>query len=105
MKTMLRTRMLAGIFAGVILLAVGCGSGVQGTYTDPSGGFVLDVKSGGNATFTFAGMPANCTYTQSGNSLTLACQGDTAGNLVLTIQSDGSLTGPPGSFMPPLKKK
>jgi hypothetical protein len=105
MTNMLRTKLLACAFACVTLITAGCGSGVTGTYSDPTGAFVLNLNSGGNATIAFAGMSSMCTYTVSGSNVTLMCQGDTSGPLVLTIQSDGSVTGPPGSFMPPLKKK
>lgn len=89
--------------AVLILVCAACGSGVKGTYSDPSGGFVLDLKSGGSASFTFAGDTAPCTYKVDGNNLTLNCQGQ-AGTAVFTIHDDGSLTGPPGSFMPALRK-
>jgi hypothetical protein len=89
----------------VACLAVlaGCG-GVAGTYTDPSGSMVLELKSGGAATFSFMGQTAQCTYATSGNQVTVDCKGE-AGKTVFTVQSDGSLAGPPGSLFPPLKKK
>lgn len=80
-----------------------CGSGMQGTYSDASGAFTLDLKSGGKANFTFMGEVAQCAYTANGNKLALDCQGD-AGKVVFTIHDDGSLTGPPGGFMPALRK-
>ncbi len=82
----------------------GCGSGVSGTYTDPHGAITLDIKSGGTATITFMGETAQCTYTVDGKKLALNCKGD-AGKMTFNIQDDGSLTGPPGTFMPPLRKK
>lgn len=88
---------------GLLLSCAACGSGVKGTYSDQNGAFVLDLKSGGTASFTFAGDTAPCTYKVDGNNLTLNCQGQ-AGTAVLTIHDDGSLTGPPGSFMPVLRK-
>jgi hypothetical protein len=104
MRRRLPELLLAASMAGAILLAAGCGGGVQGTYADPSGAFVLDLKSGGQATFAFAGQTAACTYVVSGSTVNLTCGGD-AGTTTLTLQSDGTLTGPPGTFMPPLKKK
>ena len=73
-----------------------CGSGgnstsVIGAYSDPSGGFVLDVRSGGAATYTSVGATFSCTYTTAGDKLTLSCQGQTA-KTVFTIHDDGSLT-------------
>ena len=101
----MKVRNLTSFLAGVVvmLLCAACGSGVKGTYSDPQGAFVLDLKSGGSASFTFAGDTAPCTYKVDGNNLTLNCQGQ-AGTVVLTIHDDGSLTGPPGSFMPALRK-
>ena len=96
-------RIRAGVLA-VALLIAGCGGGVTGTYTDSTGGIVLVLKSGGQATLTFAGQTGNCTYTANGNNVNLNCQG-AANAIALTVQSDGSITGPPDGFMPPLKKK
>jgi hypothetical protein len=47
---------------------------------------------------------ADCTYNTSGHELTLDCKG-AAGRIGFTIHDDGSLTGPPGSFMPMLRKQ
>lgn len=81
----------------------GCG-GVQGTYTDATGSMTLELKSGGAATFSFMGQTAQCTYVAESNQVTVDCH-DAGGKNTFTVQKDGSLTGPPGSFFPPLKKK
>lgn len=81
-----------------------CGSGVRGTYSDQSGAFVLDLKSGGKASFAIPGDAISCNYQVQGESLTLQCPGD-SGKLVFTLHGDGSLTGPRDSFMPALRKK
>jgi len=104
MRRRLPELLLAASIAGATLVAVGCGGGVQGTYSDGSGAFVLNLKSGGQATFAFAGQTAACTYVVNGQNINLTCEGD-AGTTTLTLQSDGTLAGPSGSFMPPLKKK
>jgi hypothetical protein len=83
---------------------IGCGSKLQGTYTDSSGAFTLELKSGNQATFTFSGQSGPCTYQSDAHTVNLTCAGQ-AGALPLTIQSDGSLNGPPGTFLPPLRKK
>jgi hypothetical protein len=83
---------------------VGCSGGVAGTYTAPNGAMTLELKSGGDASVTFAGQTAPCKYTASGSTLTLTCPGQ-AGAMNFTIQKDGSLAGPPDSFFPPLVKK
>jgi hypothetical protein len=82
----------------------GCTSRVQGTYSDPTGAFVLELKSGNSASFSFSGQAAPCTYQSSGGKVNLQCAGQ-AGSLALTVQNDGSLVGPPGTFLPPLRKK
>jgi hypothetical protein len=68
------------------------------------GSVLLELKSGGKANFTFMGNVAECTYSSSGQQLALNCAGD-AGATVFNIHDDGTLTGPPGSFMPALNKK
>lgn len=96
---------LKSIVAGaVILLISGCDSGPRGTYTDANGAVILELRSGGKANFTFMGDVQDCSYKSSGNQLTLSCKGD-ASTTVFAIHDDGSLTGPAGSFMPPLRKQ
>ena len=90
--------------AVLLALGVGCGSGVRGTYADQTGAFVLDLKTGGKASFSIPGDAVNCDYRVEGEQLTLSCPGD-AGKLVLTMHGDGSITGARDSFMPPLRKK
>jgi hypothetical protein len=81
-----------------------CMDPLRGTYTDQTGGLVLDLKGGGNATFTFAGQPAACNYSKQGNRLTVKCNGD-AGTTTFTIDKDGRLLPPPGSLFSPLTTK
>jgi len=89
-------------FVGLTILAVSaCGSKIQGTYSDANGAFTLELRSGGEASFTFAGETQACTYKVDGNRIALNCKGD---KTLLTIHDDGSLTGPPGTFMPALRK-
>jgi hypothetical protein len=83
--------------------ASGCSSGVKGTYSDTMGAVILELRSGGKANLTFGGQVADCTYSSTGNTITLNCKGD-ADATVFTVHDDGSLTGPPGSFMPSLRK-
>lgn len=105
MKRTLRRAILSFAVFAVAILA-GCGSSVTGTYIDSegTGAFMLELKSGGAATLTFNGMPLMCTYNASGNSVSLMCPGQ-AGPLTLTVQKDGTLAPPPGTFMPAFKKK
>ena len=88
----------------VLLLMSACTSGPSGTYSDANGAVLLELKSGGKANITWMGEVADCTDSTSGNQLTLDCKGP-AGKIVFTIHDDGSLTGPPGGFMPMLRKQ
>lgn len=106
-KKILRAKLLNPFLAGACLIAIVCAAacgGVQGTYSDTIGAMVLVLKSGGNATFTFAGQSGDCTYTTSGSTVALTCPGQ-AGAVNFTLGSDGTLAGPPDSFFPPMKKK
>jgi hypothetical protein len=88
------------------LSSIGCSSGMTGTYSDPAGGMVLDLKSGGKASLSFQGDIADCSYRKSGSQLTVNCEG-LAGQSVFNIHDDGSLTlvGPGGGFVPALRKQ
>lgn len=93
------------LIAALLGLGVlGCGSRVRGTYADQTGSFVLDLKSGGKASFSIPGDAISCDYRVEGERLMLDCPGG-AGKLVFTIHGDGSMTGPRDSFMPALRKK
>ena len=95
---------LALAAVSAVFAASGCSSGVKGTYSDTMGAVLLELKSGGSANLTFGGQIADCTYTASGKTINLSCKGD-ADPTVFTMHDDGSLTGPPGSFMPMLRKQ
>jgi len=99
-----RHLVFAAAIACLSVVLASCGSGIAGTYSDSSGAFMLELRSGGKAQFTFEGQTASCTYTVDGTKLNLNCEGD-AGKTVFTIHDDGSLTGPPGTFMPALRKQ
>lgn len=93
----------------VLALALACfavlaGCGVQGTYSDPNGAMTIELKSGGVATITMMGQTAQCAYTTASNQVIVDCK-DAGGKTTFTVQNDGSLAGPPGSFFPVLKKK
>ena len=91
--------------AGILVVLVpGCKSSMTGTYSDAMGSVILELKSGGKANFTFMGDVQDCSYESGDNKLTLNCKGE-AGTTVFNIHDDGSLTGPAGSFMPPLRKQ
>lgn len=101
----LKTVVFCAVSAATLIFS-GCNGsgGMKGTYTDPNGAVLLELKSGGKANFTFMGDVEDCTYKTSQPHLNLNCNGS-LGNVVMTIHDDGSLTGPPGSFMPGLHKE
>lgn len=100
-KTMSRKKVCSLI---PLLFVIGCHS-ITGTYSDANGAVILELRSGGSASLTFMGDVENCSYTSSGKQVTLTCQGSPVPTTVFNIHDDGSLTGPPGAFMPPLRKK
>ncbi|MGA3129071.1 MAG: hypothetical protein ABSD13_20450 [Candidatus Korobacteraceae bacterium] len=91
--------------AAAVLLCLGaaaCGSGVKGhTYSGPSSMVQISFQSDGKATAIMGPMSSACTYTQSGNNIALICEGDTE---QLTLNSDGSLSGPPDGMLGHLTK-
>lgn len=105
MKSILHRAIFTAVLAGASIIAgcAGCNS-VAGTYADQGGSILLELKSGGAASMTFMNDTATCTYSVSGQQLTLDCKGD-AGKTVFTIHDDGSLTGPPNSLFPVLRKR
>ena len=80
----------------------GCtGSSMDGTYTSNMGNVVLDLKSGGKATFTLMGESMPCTYNVKGEKLMLDCtpKGE---KVDFVIHADGSISGP--GFIGSMKK-
>jgi hypothetical protein len=95
----MNNRSVLAAAAGVLmcLCAAACGSGVKGhTYAGPGGLVQIDFQSDGKAVASMGGATSNCTYTQSGNKVTLICEGDTE---QLTLGSDGTLSGPPDGML------
>ena len=93
--------LVAGVY---VMLVSGCNSGPKGVYSDANGAVILELRSGGKANFTFMGDVQDCSFNSSEKQLTLTCKGDASPTL-FAIHDDGSLTGPPGSFMPPLRRQ
>jgi hypothetical protein len=98
------------MFPNVVLIAAvivaiaaigGCGSKMEGTYTNTGGMVTLDLKSGGKATFTMMGESLPCIYKVKDNKVMLDCtpKGE---KVDFMIHDDGSLTGP--SFIGSMKK-
>jgi hypothetical protein len=93
------------VFIAASLFAVtaigGCGSKVEGTYTNTGGMVTLDLKSGGKALFTMMGESMPCTYKVKDDKVLLDCtpKGE---KVDFMIHDDGSLTGP--GFIGAMKK-
>jgi hypothetical protein len=90
--------------AGICLLMPGCKSSMAGTYSDTMGSIILELRSGGRANLTFMGDVQECSYETGEKQVSLSCKGE-ASPIVFSIHDDGSLTGPPGSMMLPLRKQ
>jgi hypothetical protein len=90
---------LAAVIAVVVVIG-GCGSKVEGTYSNGSM-VTLDLKSGGKAMFTMMGETIPCTYKVKDNKVQLDCtpKGE---KVDFMIHDDGSLTGP--GFIGNMKK-
>ncbi len=87
----------------VSVMLAGCGSkSVAGnTYEAVGGAFSVEFQSGGKAVTTIAGNKVDCTYTEDSKTVTLTCEGQP---VALTVNDDGSLSGPPDGMMGKLTK-
>ena len=86
---------------GVFPAACG-GGGVEGnTYVDNGSVVKIEFKSGGKAFFSMGPVSNTCTYSESGKTVTLTCEGD---KTTFNIDTDGALTGPPGGMISRLTK-
>jgi hypothetical protein len=92
--------LMVTVLAGFMFARCG-GGGIEGVYTDPQGSMMLELKSGGKASITFMTETKACTYNVADKKIPVTCAGDV---IEFTMHDDGSLTGPPGSIFPILKK-
>lgn len=76
---------------------IACGSKVKGN-TYEAGMITVAFQSGAKATFGITGDSVPCTYTESSDKITLLQWRHQS----LTLDRDGNLDGPPGSFIPKL---
>lgn len=82
---------------------IACGGKVEGnTYAGNGGVVQIEFKSGGKAYVSTGPVSTPCTYTESGKTVTLICEGDTT---VFTMDDDGALNGPQGGMLGRLTKK
>lgn len=78
------------------------GSTLRGTYQNANGEAVIEFLSEGKAFFSFHGVTGACTHKQNGKDVILTCDDE---DMVFTVNDDGSLAGPPDSFVSRMKKK
>jgi hypothetical protein len=98
----LRTTLNATWIVTFPLFLVACGSSVAGsTYIDNGGVVQVEFKSGGKAYVSTGPVSNTCSYTESGKTLTLICNGD---KTVFTVDED-ALNGPPNGFLSRLTRK
>jgi hypothetical protein len=91
------------ILAILIVFLTGCRGKVEGnTYIDNGGVVQIEFKSGGKAYVSTGPVTNTCSYSESGKTVTLICNGD---KTIFTIDGDGALNGPPGGFLARLTKK
>ena len=97
-------RTIGSVSAVAFSIAIaGCGSSVAGsTYIDNGGVVQIEFKSDGKAYVSTGPVSNTCSYTQSGKTLTLICNGDKS---LFTVDDDGALNGPPNGFLSRLTKK
>jgi hypothetical protein len=102
MKNLMFTNVvLIAAMVGAMAVIGGCGSKMEGTYTNAGGNVTLDLKSGGKAAFTMMGESVPCTYKVKDNKVMLDCtpKGE---KVDFMVHDDGSLTGP--GFIGAMKK-
>ena len=77
-------------------------STLVGTYENADGKAVIEFLAGGKAYFSFHGITGDCTHSGNARKVTVTCDAE---DTVFTVNSDGSLAGPPDSFVARMKKK
>lgn len=88
---------------GVLPAACAGGGSVQGnTYVDNGGVVKIEFKAGGKAFFSMGPVTNTCTYSQSGKTVSLTCEGDKTS---FTVGEDGALSGPPDGMIARLTKQ
>lgn len=102
MKAIFRRAAFISLALGASFLLAACGKSVSGNTYVGAAGVSVAFESGGKATVSLAGIKSDCTYTEDGKTVTLTCEGLPA---TLTINDDGSLSGPADGMLTRLTKQ
>jgi hypothetical protein len=87
--------LLATVSLGAFLGS--CGSAVSGHIYQNNGGVVqVEFRSEGKALVSAGTVVRRCSYSESGNSVSLVCNGETT---KFKVQNDGALVGPADGLM------
>ena len=97
MHTLRGALRLAGV--AVLTALAACGSKLDGTYTNPSGIVMHELRSGGKATMGLGGETRECAHAEEGKQIRLTCGKE---NILLRINDDGTLFAP--GFIGVMKK-
>ena len=93
------------VLFSICIVTTACGgTGIEGsTYADNGGIMKIEFKPEGKA-YLYAGPTSTtCSYTQSGETITLLCEGDT---FAFTLDEDGSaINGPPDGLVARMTKQ
>lgn len=89
----IHTVVLAPLLATLLLAACG-GSGLSGTYSDPTGVSSYTFKPGGVVEVGAMGATAEMHYEVDGKQVKIGVKGGPM--QVMTLQQDGSISGPMG---------
>ncbi|MGZ3447407.1 MAG: hypothetical protein ACXU88_17105 [Myxococcaceae bacterium] len=82
--------MRRGFWLGLAVVLVACGAKVEGTYSNVNGLVVLELKSSGKSTLSYAGETRDCTYTLDEKLIRMSCGRE---RFTFRRNQDGTLTG------------
>jgi hypothetical protein len=96
--------MKLGILVIAVLLLSGCGSKIDGTYTDSSRTVTYTFKSNGTVLMSVAGSEVEMKYEVEGDKIKILMAPQGGASLVMTMLKDGSIQGPIGMKLTKQKK-
>lgn len=92
---------LTGLLA-IVLSVRAADAKVQGLYSNSENTASVEFQAGGKVHFSLSGPRGEGTYKINGQKLTLTIANEST---EFTVTQDGSLVGPPGTYLSRLKKK